>query len=148
MRYRDQLFHLRLWEDTSDNTTIAKLIQKIKKLEAGLSDINFDSNEISKLSQRIEKLEAAVESLPQTEGEKLRSQPPRNAAKKSSSPKKRQSIQPEPLIQSRLAERLGIHPSTITRRRDRDDFKAWGQHLDPEGWAWEYSWEDQTYYPV
>ncbi|MBD1832609.1 hypothetical protein H6F61_07840 [Cyanobacteria bacterium FACHB-472] len=140
----------------SGSTGIAELNQRIKKLEAGLSDIKFDSNEISKLTQRIEKLEAAVKSLPRTDGKKLHSQPPRKAAQKSSSPhlnkisssKKRQSTPKEPLIQGRLAERLGIDTSTITRRRKRDDFKQWVQNLDPDGWAWEYDWEEKRFYPV
>lgn len=140
----------------SDNAAIAKLIQRIEKLEAGLSDINLDSTAIAELTQRIEKLEGAVESLPRTEGEKLHSQPPRNAVQKSSSPhlnkisssKKRQPTPKEPLIQGRLAERLGIDTSTITRRRKRDDFKPWVQSLDPDGWVWEYDWVEKRFYPV
>ncbi|MBD1838861.1 hypothetical protein [Coleofasciculus sp. FACHB-501] len=132
----------------SDSTSIAELTQRIESLEAGFMDINSDSTSIAELTQRIEKLEATVESLPGTEGEKRTSQPPRKAAKKSSSSKKHQPPPPEPLIQSRLAERLGIDTSTLTRRRNRDDFEQWVQSLDPDGFGWEYNWEEKQFYPI
>jgi|GEM_PF-6384816 len=37
-----------------------------------------------------------------------------------------------------LARRLGVDPSTISRRKDRADFSEWSQGLDPEGIAWIY----------
>lgn len=37
-----------------------------------------------------------------------------------------------------LSERLGINPSTLSRRKDRDDFSDWTQNLDPDGIAWTY----------
>ncbi|MBD1833335.1 hypothetical protein H6F61_11765 [Cyanobacteria bacterium FACHB-472] len=140
----------------SGSTGIAELNQRIKKLEVGLSDIKFDNTGIAELNQRIEKLEAAVKSLPRTDGKKLPSQPPRKAAQKSSSPhlnkssssKKRQSTPKEPLIQARLAERLGVDTSTITRRRKRHDFKQWVQSVDPDGCVWEYDWEEKIFYPI
>lgn len=41
-----------------------------------------------------------------------------------------------PLTQRELGRRLGIHSSTISRRKDREDFSLWTQDLDPEGIAW------------
>ena len=38
-----------------------------------------------------------------------------------------------------LAQRLGVDPSTISRRKDREDFHQWSQALDPEGIAWDYA---------
>lgn len=35
-----------------------------------------------------------------------------------------------------LARRLGVSASTVSRRRDREDFAEWTQSLDPEGLAW------------
>ncbi|MDX2098023.1 MAG: hypothetical protein SFW36_09635 [Leptolyngbyaceae cyanobacterium bins.59] len=35
-----------------------------------------------------------------------------------------------------LARRLDVSASTISRRRDREDFTAWTQELDPQGTAW------------
>ncbi|MEP0755722.1 hypothetical protein NDA03_26425 [Trichocoleus sp. Lan] len=156
-----------------DSTAIAELTQRIENLEAEMGDINPDSTAIAKLRERLSSLEtelrklgelremvvelaAAVESLPRTEGEKRSSQlssktaqksnPPHS--KKSSSSQKRQSPPSEPLIQGRLAERLGIDTSTLTRRRKRDDFGQWVQSLDPDGWGWEYDWDEKQFYPI
>ncbi len=38
-----------------------------------------------------------------------------------------------------LAHRLGVDPSTISRRKEREDFHQWSQGLDPEGIAWDYA---------
>jgi hypothetical protein len=37
-----------------------------------------------------------------------------------------------------LAQRLGVNNSTISRKKDRDDFPEWSQDLDPDGIAWSY----------
>jgi hypothetical protein len=43
-----------------------------------------------------------------------------------------------PLSGRELARRLGVYNSTISRRKDREDFTQWSQSLDPEGIAWRY----------
>lgn len=156
-----------------DSTAIAELTQRIENLEAGIGDINSDSTATAKLRERLSSLEtelrklgelremvfelaATVESLPQTEGGKRNSQPSSKTAQKSNPPhskkskesQKHQPPPPEPLIQSRLAERLGIDTSTLTRRRNRDDFGQWVQSLDPDGLRWEYDWDEKRFYPV
>ena len=45
---------------------------------------------------------------------------------------------PDSLSGRSLAYRLGVDPSTISRRKDREDFHQWSQDLDPEGIAWDY----------
>ncbi len=52
------------------------------------------------------------------------------------------------IIQAELAKRLGVHPSTIAKRRSESDFTQWSQSKDPEGIAWEYSQKDKVFYPV
>jgi len=37
-----------------------------------------------------------------------------------------------------LAQRLGVSRATIYRRKNKEDFSAWTQTLDPEGIAWMY----------
>lgn len=37
-----------------------------------------------------------------------------------------------------LARRLGVNSSTISRRKEREDFSQWTQDLDPDGIAWMY----------
>ncbi|MBE9179235.1 hypothetical protein IQ268_11745 [Oculatella sp. LEGE 06141] len=44
-----------------------------------------------------------------------------------------------------LAERLGINQSTISRRKDRDDFSEWTRSLDPDGIGWVY--QNQSFVP-
>ncbi|MBD2461133.1 hypothetical protein H6G89_08765 [Oscillatoria sp. FACHB-1407] len=44
----------------------------------------------------------------------------------------------KPVTGSELARRLGVNSSTISRRKERADFPAWSQDLDPDGIAWVY----------
>lgn len=39
---------------------------------------------------------------------------------------------------AKLAARLDVSPSTISRRKNQDGFSAWSQTLDPDGIAWIY----------
>jgi hypothetical protein len=54
----------------------------------------------------------------------------------------------QPLIQSELAKRLEINPSTIGRKRADSDFPQWSQSRDPEGVAWQYVAETRMFVPV
>lgn len=54
----------------------------------------------------------------------------------------------EPLIQSDLAKRLEINPSTIGRKKSDPDFPQWSQSRDPEGVAWQYLAETRMFSPV
>jgi len=47
---------------------------------------------------------------------------------------------------ARLASRLAVSPSTISRRKLQDDFSEWSQSLDPEGIAWFY--ENGRFWPL
>ncbi len=38
----------------------------------------------------------------------------------------------------KLAQRLEVNQSTISRRKEREDFTEWTQRLDPDGIAWAY----------
>lgn len=44
----------------------------------------------------------------------------------------------EPLSGAKLARRLGISTSTLSRYKQRTNFSAWSQDLDPDGIAWIY----------
>jgi len=44
----------------------------------------------------------------------------------------------QPLSGRRLANRLGVHASTISRYKNRPNFSEWAQDLDPDGIAWIY----------
>jgi hypothetical protein len=58
------------------------------------------------------------------------------------------SKQYEPLIQSELAKRLEINPSTIGRKKSDSDFPQWSQSRDPEGVSWQYVAETRMFVPV
>lgn len=46
---------------------------------------------------------------------------------------------PDPSLSGRkLARRLGVDSSTISRRKERVDFSQWSQSLDPDGIPWGY----------
>jgi hypothetical protein len=48
------------------------------------------------------------------------------------------SDQGNSLSGARLAARLGVNPSTVSRRKNQDEFSIWSQKLDPDGIAWVY----------
>ncbi|GET37420.1 hypothetical protein [Microseira wollei] len=52
------------------------------------------------------------------------------------------------LIQIELANRLGVHSSTVYKRRYDSDFPEWSKSRDPQGIAWEYSEDTKEFYPV
>ena len=51
------------------------------------------------------------------------------------------------LIQIELANRLGVHSSTVYKRRYDSDFPQWSKSRDPQGIAWEYSEDTKEFYP-
>lgn len=53
----------------------------------------------------------------------------------------------KPLIQSELAKRLSVHPSTISKKKLNPDFPQWSCAQDPEGIAWEYAAETKLFSP-
>ncbi|AFZ45618.1 hypothetical protein PCC7418_3507 [Halothece sp. PCC 7418] len=52
------------------------------------------------------------------------------------------------LIQAELAKRLGVHSSTLGRRKSDPDFAEWSQKRDPENIRWQYSDETKLFYPL
>jgi hypothetical protein len=52
------------------------------------------------------------------------------------------------IIQSELAKRLDVHPSTIYKRRSEPDFTDWTRNRDPEGLAWGYGEIAKEYYRI
>jgi hypothetical protein len=47
-----------------------------------------------------------------------------------------------------LAQRLEIHPATLTKNRAKPSFIDWTRSRDPEGKAWQYLPEAECYSPV
>ena len=43
------------------------------------------------------------------------------------------------LTANKLAKRLGVNRSTISRRKEKPGFDEWAQSIDPDGLAWRYS---------
>jgi hypothetical protein len=64
------------------------------------------------------------------------------------SPISTSNLKPLCLIQSELAKRLDLHPSTIAKRRSDADFPEWSQSKDPEGIAWTYLRKDKLFIPL
>lgn len=52
------------------------------------------------------------------------------------------------LTQTELANRLNVHPSTISKRKTKSDFAQWSSQKDPESIAWEYSKELAKFSPI
>ena len=57
------------------------------------------------------------------------------------------SLVPKLLTQVQLANRLKVHPSTISKRKTKPDFIQWSREKDPEAIAWEYSRETKRFSP-
>ena len=57
------------------------------------------------------------------------------------------SLVPKLLTQVELANRLKVHPSTISKRKTKSDFLQWSREKDPETIAWEYSRETKRFSP-
>ena len=53
-----------------------------------------------------------------------------------------------PIIQSELAKRLDVHPSTIYKRRSEPGFTDWTRNRDPDGLAWGYAEVEKEYYQI
>ena len=53
-----------------------------------------------------------------------------------------------PLKQSELAERFGVHSSTISKNKIKSDFISWSRKKDPAGVAWTYSPETKEFFPL
>lgn len=51
----------------------------------------------------------------------------------------------QPLTGTKLARRLGISASTLSRVKERTNFSQWSQELDPDGIAWSY--ENKVFVP-
>jgi hypothetical protein len=52
------------------------------------------------------------------------------------------------IVQSELAKRLDVHPSTIYKRRSEPNFTDWTRNRDPEGIAWGYAESAKEYYRI
>lgn len=53
----------------------------------------------------------------------------------------------KPLIQSQLAKRLNVHPSTLSKKKIKPDFPEWSRDQDPEGIAWKYLKDEKQFFP-
>ena len=47
-----------------------------------------------------------------------------------------------------LAQRLKVHPATLTKNRAKETFADWTRDRDPEGKAWQYLSEAERYKPT
>ena len=52
------------------------------------------------------------------------------------------------IIQSELAKRLDVHPSTVYKRRSEPGFTDWTRNRDPDGLAWGYAEASKEYYQI
>jgi hypothetical protein len=53
----------------------------------------------------------------------------------------------EPMIQADLAKRLGVHPSTLRKRRRASNFPSWSREKDPQKVTWHYNPESRIFTP-
>lgn len=54
---------------------------------------------------------------------------------------------PAPMIQTELAKRFSVHPSTLRKRRGRDNFAEWSQAKDPDNIPWRYDPNTRQFSP-
>jgi hypothetical protein len=52
------------------------------------------------------------------------------------------------IVQSELAKRLDVHPSTVYKRRSEPNFTDWTRNRDPDGIGWGYAEAGKEYYRV
>jgi hypothetical protein len=52
------------------------------------------------------------------------------------------------LIQAELADRFGVHSSTVGKRKSDPDFGEWSQEKDPDGIAWQYNEAEKVFVPL
>ncbi|HAN74233.1 MAG TPA: hypothetical protein DCQ51_02580 [Planktothrix sp. UBA8407] len=57
------------------------------------------------------------------------------------------SILPETLNQSELAQRLGVHPTTLSKWKTKAEFSDWSYQRDPDAICWSYSAETKRFSP-
>ena len=55
------------------------------------------------------------------------------------------SILPETLNQSELAQRLGVHPTTLSKWKTKPEFSVWSYQRDPDAICWSYSAETKRF---
>lgn len=60
-------------------------------------------------------------------------------APKAVSPKKRRVVLPPPMNQTELATRLGVHPTTVSKNKNKPEFLDWSREKDPAGFSWTYA---------
>ncbi|MBV5259587.1 hypothetical protein FLX56_14285 [Synechococcus moorigangaii CMS01] len=54
---------------------------------------------------------------------------------------------PAPMIQTELAKRFSVHPSTLRKRRGKANFAEWSQEKDPDNIAWRYDPHTRQFSP-
>lgn len=57
------------------------------------------------------------------------------------------TILPSTLNQSELAQRLGVHPTTLSKWKTKPEFPDWSYQRDPEAIPWNYSAETKRFSP-
>lgn len=64
------------------------------------------------------------------------------------SPSSLTQTQLQPLIQSELAKRFKVHPSTISKKKLEATFPLWSQVVDPDGISWQYCQQTKLFSPI
>ncbi|MEB3226189.1 MAG: hypothetical protein VKJ86_10345 [Synechococcus sp.] len=54
---------------------------------------------------------------------------------------------PTPMIQTELAKRFSVHPSTLRKRRNKANFAEWSQEKDPDNIPWRYDPRTRQFSP-
>ncbi|GAB1541354.1 hypothetical protein NUACC21_40250 [Scytonema sp. NUACC21] len=129
-------------------------------LEARLKSLEEKLNAVDELAQRLSALEGSLSEIQE------RNSAPPNVAYTSDLPVDQNGsipeIQPEtskqpdndtiPQMRSqtlnKLAERLGVAKTTVSRNKNREDFREWSRVRDPEGIAWQFHPEELLFYSV
>ncbi len=69
-------------------------------------------------------------------------------APKAVAPKKRRVVLPPPLNQTELAARLGVHPTTVSKNKNKAEFFDWSREKDPAGFAWTYAPATKQFFAI
>lgn len=118
------------------------LSERIEAVEDKLSSFTGNVNEsFSRLQERIQALEAKAIAPPPTRQAENEPDSPRTVDNDVDSVD-------TVLTAKELAQRLKVHPATLTKNRAKESFTDWTQGRDPEGKAWQYLPEVERYKPL
>ncbi|GAA6618589.1 hypothetical protein [Scytonema sp. NUACC26] len=142
---------------TSKDTPKAQSQQKTQN--GAVSKTSTTSKDTSKVrsqkttkSGSVSKTSATSEDTPKAQSQKKTKDEPAletlETSEDTSVESPKQSTASPTCTVNELAKRLSVTKTTISRNKDRENFRSWSQGHDPEGVAWEFHPEEMLFYSL